>query len=82
VRQDHTIKNILHSLENDGIVAHPKIIISAPNFNLILDAAGMSDGEFGCETIDVIEIAVRFVLVLLVELTDVKLLIVKASMVL
>jgi hypothetical protein len=68
---------LLHGLDDNRIIAHTEVVISAPNLNLVLDVAGVGNRELGSETVDVVEVAVGLVLVLLVELIDIEALIVE-----
>jgi len=69
--------NLLHGLEDNRIVAHTEVIISAPNLDLIFDVAGVGNGELGGKAVDIIEVAVGLVLMLLLELIDIEVLIIK-----
>jgi len=85
----------LHGIEHDRVLAHPQIVIRAPNIHLILRIGGMRYRELGGEAIDIVEVAVRpatvklkiprcirrcsLVLVLLVQLGLVKRLVVEQS---
>lgn len=53
--------DVLHSVEDNRILAHPQIVIAAPNIDLFLDRPGVRDGELGCEAVDVVEVAIALV---------------------
>lgn len=67
----------MHGLQDLRVSTHSKIIIGAPDRDLLVLGAEMSSWELLGQTIDVIEVAVRLVLVLLVQLGSIKSLIVK-----
>lgn len=69
---------VLHRFKNDGVITHPEVVICAPDFDLVLWIASVSDGELCGKTVDVVEVAVRSVLMLLLQLCGVELLVVKA----
>jgi hypothetical protein len=70
-------KNVLHGLENDGIATHTKVVVGTPHFHFILGVTSVGNRELGCEPVDVVKVAVRGVLVLLVELAHVELVVVE-----
>lgn len=56
---------LLHGFQYDGVVSHPKIIISTPDLNLGLSVRSMGNRKFGCKPINGVEVTIRFVVVLL-----------------
>jgi hypothetical protein len=71
------IKSLMHGLDHLGIAAHTKVVIGAPHSHTLVGVLGVGFGEFLGQTVDVVEVAVRLVLVLLVELGLVEALVVK-----
>ena len=71
------IESFVHGLQDLRIASHSQIIVGAPNRNSFLLAGHMGSGEFLGEAIDVVEVAVGFVFVLLVQLMIVELLIIE-----
>ena len=72
-------KNLLHCFKHNRVVSHPKIVISAPDFDLRLGIRGMRDREFGRQPIDSVEITVRLVIVLFLQFVGVKLFVIKPA---
>jgi hypothetical protein len=64
---------ILHGINNDGILAHSKIIVAAPNSHVIFITFGRVSEwiEFG-QPVDIVKIAVTLILMLFVQLFLVK----------
>lgn len=71
--------DVLHGLEDNGVVAHTQIVIRTPYLHLGLGVSGVGDREFGGETVDVVEVTVRVVVVLLLQLSSVEALVVETS---
>lgn len=67
----------MHSIENMLVAAHAKVIVGAPDSHTFLRHRHMSTRKLLRKAVDVIEVAIRFVLVLLVELILVKLLVIE-----
>jgi hypothetical protein len=76
-RKDIYIR-LLHSFQHDGVSSHPEIIISTPDLNFSLSIRGMGNGKFCRKPIDGVEVTVRFVVVLLLQLVRVELVIIKS----
>ncbi len=72
------VQGFLHSLENSGVAAHVLVVIGAPNSDLVGLGRQMTLGSISGETIDVVEVAVRLVGVLGLELIVVEALIMEA----
>lgn len=51
----------LHGVKDNGVLAHAKVIVAAPDIDMFFDIAGMSDRELGSETIDIVEVTVALV---------------------
>lgn len=54
-------RDLLHGLDHDGVLAHSKIIIAAPDVDFLLDAAGVGNGELGRKPVDVVKVTVTLV---------------------
>ena len=67
----------LHRFEHNGVVSHSKVVIGAPDLHLVLGVRGMSYREFVCKPVDVVEVTVRLVVVLLLQLIGIKLFVVE-----
>lgn len=72
---------ILHCFEDNRVVSHAEIIVSAPHFNFVLDIGSVSNWEFVRKPIDVIEVTIRLVLVLLRKLCCEKLFVAEGTFV-
>ena len=72
-------KCLLHGLKHNRVVTHAEVVVGTPNFDLILAVTGVGDGELVGETVNVVEVTVRGVLVLLLKLGGVELLVVETS---
>jgi hypothetical protein len=68
----------MHGVEDMLVATHAEIVIGAPHRHSFILLCHVSAGEFLGETIDIIEIAVGFVLVLFVQLVLVKLFIIES----
>ena len=71
------VKSFVHTLQDLRVASHSQIIVGAPDSDFLILAGHMSFWEFLGETIDVVEVAVGFIFVLLVQLIIVELLIVE-----
>lgn len=69
--------HLLHGLKDNRIISHTKIVIGTPDLDFIMWAGSVGDWEFSSEPVYIIEVAVGFILVLLVQLGDIKPFIVK-----
>ena len=72
-----TLDGFANCFDDDGVARHSQIVISTPNANTFIDILRMCIGKFRCETIDIVEIAVGFILMFLVELVSVEGVVVK-----
>lgn len=79
MRKEQPGKYLLHGLEDNRVVTHTKVIISTPNLDFVLGVSGVSNGELGRKTVDVIEVTVGGILVLFLKLSKIELLIVETS---
>lgn len=61
------VERLVHGVQNDGVPSHAEVIVRAPNGHLVLLVGRVGDGELFGESVDVVEVPVRLVLVLLVE---------------
>lgn len=71
------IEGVVHGLEHMLVAAHAEVVVGAPDCDLLLLGGHVGTGELLGQTVDVIEVAVRLVLVLLLQLVLVELLIVE-----
>lgn len=67
----------MHSVEDMLISAHAEIVIRAPDSDKLLGHRHVGTRKLLRKSVDVVEVAIRFVLVLLVKFVLVELLIVK-----
>lgn len=67
----------MHSIEDMLVTAHAEIIIGAPDSDKLLGHRHVGTRKLLRKTIDVVEVAIRFVLVLLVKFCFVEILVVK-----
>lgn len=58
----------MHRLQHGWVTAHAKVVIGAPNRDLVLGRFFVGSREFLGQSVDVVEVAVGLVLVLLVQL--------------
>ena len=49
----------LHSVEDDRVPSHTKVIVRAPDIDLVLWIGRVCDWKFGRQSIDVVEVPVR-----------------------
>lgn len=61
------IKGLMHSLQHLWVASHAEIIIGTPHGDPLTLVCHVGLRKLLCETIDVIEIAIRFVLMLLLD---------------
>lgn len=71
------IQCFVHRLQDLGISSHAKIIIGAPDRDSLVLVRHVRLREFLRKAIDVVEVAVRLILMLLVQLGIVKLLVIE-----
>lgn len=57
---------LLHGRQDLGMFGHTQVVIRTPNSNLFLFLCSMPAGKLFCQPIDIVEVAVRLVLVFLV----------------
>jgi hypothetical protein len=62
------IKSFMHSLQNLGVSAHAEIVVGTPDGDFLVLVVLVSAGKLLGKAVDVVEVAVGFVLVLLVQL--------------
>jgi hypothetical protein len=58
----------VHGLQNVGVATHTQIVVGAPNRHTLLLGCHVSAWELLRQTVDVVEVAVRLVLMLLLQL--------------
>lgn len=80
-RIKHSSFYVLHGFEDNRVVSHAEVIVGAPNLDLILDILGVGKWEFVRKPINIVEVAVRLVLVLLLELCCEKMVVVEDAFV-
>ena len=71
------IKSFVHGLQDLRIASHSQIIVGTPNRDPLFLAGHMCSRKFLGEAIDVVEVAVGFIFVLLVQLMIVELLVIE-----
>ncbi len=76
---DRRKRNILHGFKYNGIVSHAEIVVSTPDFNLRLHVRSVRDREFVCKPVYSVEVTIGLVVVLLLQLSGIKLFIVKTA---
>jgi hypothetical protein len=69
----------LHSFKDDWIVAHTKIIVGAPDFDLFLDVAGVRNGELCGKSVNVVKVTVGVVLMFLIEFVGIEPLVIETK---
>ena len=77
-KREEMTRYSLHALEDDGVLAHSKVVVGAPDVNLLLGGSRVSDGKLCSKAVDVVEVAVALVLMLLLELDVVEHFVVEA----
>jgi hypothetical protein len=73
------IKRLMHRLQDERVTSHAKVIIGAPDCNLVFSRFLVGARKLFSQPIDVVEITVRLVLVLLVQFIVVEPLIVESG---
>jgi len=48
----------LHGLDDDRTLAHSQVVVRTPDGDLVGSLSGVSDGELGCQSVDVVEVSV------------------------
>lgn len=71
------VEGLMHGSQDMRVAAHTEIVVGAPNSHSFILVRHVCAGEFLGEAIDVVEVAVRLVLVLLLQLGVVELFIVE-----
>lgn len=66
------VQGLMHRLKHFWVTAHSEVVIGTPDSDSFIFGGHMSPGEFLGEAIDVVEIAVGFILVLLIQLVVVE----------
>lgn len=72
-----SVEGFVHRLEHLRVATHTEVVVGAPHRHLVLGRLLVRAGEFLGQTVDVVEVSVRFVLVLFVEFIVVKALVVE-----
>ena len=71
------INKLLHRRQDLGMLGHAKVVIRTPNSNLFLFLCRVAARKLFSESIDIVEVAIRLVLVFLVKLGAIKRLVVE-----
>jgi hypothetical protein len=72
-----SFQSLVHGLQHLRVAPHAEIVVGAPNGHLLLLGSHVSARKFLSEAINVVEVAVRFILVLLVKFIVIKAFVVK-----
>jgi len=73
------VQRAVHGLQHLRIAAHAEIVVGAPHRHTLLRRGRVGAGELLRKTVDVVEVAVRLVLVLLLQLAAVEAFVVEAG---
>lgn len=71
------IQGLMHGLQDMLVAAHAEVVVGAPDGDLLLGGGHVCSRELFGHAVDVVEVTVRLVLVLLVQLVGVELLVVE-----
>lgn len=71
------VQGLVHSLKDLGIATHSQVVVGAPHGHTLIHGPGMGAREFLGQPVDVVEVAVGFVLVLLLQLGIVEALVIE-----
>ena len=72
-------QSLVHGLQDLAVASHAKVVIGAPDGHALLGGGSVGAGKFLGQTVDVVEVAVRLVLVLLLQFAIVKGVVVKSG---
>ena len=78
-KKEKSKQYILHSFKDNWIVAHPEIIVGAPDFNLFLNVARVRNGEFCSKSVNVVKVTVGLVLMLLLKFIGIETLVIETK---
>ena len=62
------VQRAMHRLQHLPVTAHAQVVVGAPHRHFLLWRRHVRAGEFLCQPIDVVEVAVRLIAVLLIQL--------------